>query len=146
MSTVESKWALSAITSQNKNGRHIGGTLMFSSKAPIEKKIWLVITCLRKKIGYTIECISSASLKISLKLLGLTYFTILISYLLVRLPYLLSRASYKRSIFFSISACMYSNIRVPPSWWPFLFCDVIADKAHTILISAWCINMEVSQA
>ena len=79
-------------------------------------------------IDYTIECISSASLKISLKLPGLNYFTIVISYLLVRLPYLLSRASYKRSKkFFSIGAVL-ENIRVPPIY---LFCDVIADKDHS---------------
>ena len=43
-------------------------------------------------IDYTIECISGASSKISLKVLEFIYFTILISYLLVRLPY---RVSYR---------------------------------------------------
>ena len=36
-------------------------------------------------IHYMIECISSASLKISSKVFELIYFTVLISYLLVRL-------------------------------------------------------------
>ena len=43
-------------------------------------------------IYYTIECIPSASSKISSKVLDLIYFTILMSYLLVTLP---SRVGYK---------------------------------------------------
>ena len=41
-------------------------------------------------IDYTIEYISSANSKITLKVFELLYFAILISYLLVKLPYLLS--------------------------------------------------------
>ena len=35
---------------KKKNGHHIGGTLMFSSKGTDKEILGLVITCLRKKI------------------------------------------------------------------------------------------------
>ena len=47
-------------------------------------------------IDYTIECISSASLKISSKVFELIYFTVLPSHLLVRLLFESSRKQNKR--------------------------------------------------
>jgi len=51
-------------------------------------------------IDYTIECISNANSTTSLNVFERIYFIILISYLLVKPPYLLSRASYDRSKIF----------------------------------------------
>ena len=43
------QWALSVMTSQNKNGHHMGGTLKFSGKCAYGKKCWIGYNLLEKE-------------------------------------------------------------------------------------------------